>query len=103
MFSTCLRCWPLPKSPGRGLPTSWLAVTEFNCSPQAFPNDRCAQTQAAEIHATLLRVDVGDLPSYQLFFGRDFGEYMWEALVEAAAVYDGAPVGFEAMDRLRGT
>ena len=78
------------------------AVTEFNCSPRAFPNGRCAQTQAAEIHATLLRADVGDLPSYQLFFGRDFGEYMWEALVEAAAVHDGAPVGFEAMDRLRG-
>ena len=78
------------------------AVTEFNCSPRAFPNGRCAQTQAAEIHATLLRADVGDLPSYQLFFGRDFGEYMWEALVEAAEVHDGAPVGFEAMDRLRG-
>ncbi len=79
------------------------SITEFNCSPRAFPNGRCAQTQAAEIHATLLRADVGDLPSYQIFFGRDFGEYMWEALVEAAEVHDGAPVGFEAMDRLRGT
>ena len=87
---------------GPGAARFLTGITEFNCSPQAFPDGSCAQTQAADIHATLLRTDVGDLPSYQLFFSRDFGEYMWETLVETAEVHDGAPVGFEAMDRLRG-
>ena len=75
-------------------------VTEFNCSPRAFPDGSCAQTQAAEIHATLVRADLGDLPSYQLFFSRDFGEYMWETLLEAAMVYDAAPVGVDAFSAL---
>ena len=78
-------------------------ITEFNCSPRAFPNGSCAQTQAAEIHATLLRADVGDLPSYQLFFSRDFGEYMWETLLETAKAHHGAPVGMDAIGELRGT
>ena len=79
------------------------SVTEFNCSPLAFPNGSCAQTQASDIHAILVRVDVGDLPSYQLFFSRDFGEYMWETLLETANHWGGGPVGLEAMSELRGT
>ena len=75
-------------------------ITEFNCSPRAFPDGSCAQTQAAEIHATLVRADLGGLPSYQLFFSRDFGEYMWETLLEAAMVYDAAPVGVDAFSAL---
>ena len=78
-------------------------ITEFNCSPQAFPDGSCAQTQAAEIHATLVRADMGDLPSYQLFFSRDFGEYMWEVLLETAEYCNGAPVGMDAIGELRGT
>ncbi len=77
-------------------------TTEFNCSQRAFPNGSCAQTQAAEIHATLVRADMGDLPSYQLFFSRDFGQYMWETLVEAAEAHNGAPVGMDAIGELRG-
>ena len=78
-------------------------ITEFNCSPQAFPDGSCAQTQAAEIHAMLVRTDLGDLPSYQLFFSRDFGEYMWETLLETAEYFGGGPVGLEAMSELRRT
>ena len=78
-------------------------ITEFNCSPQAFPDGSCAQTQASEIHATLVRADLGDLPSYQLFFSRDFGEYMWETLLETAEYFGGGPVGLEAMSELRRT
>ena len=78
-------------------------ITEFNCSAQAFPDGSCAQTQAAEIHATLVRADIGDLPSYQLFFSRDFGEYMWETLLETANHWGGGPVGLEAMSELRKT
>ena len=76
-------------------------LSELNTSNVAFPNLRCAQSKFADIHGTVLRFDLGDLPNYQLYFGREFGEYLWDALVEAAGVCGGAPVGFEAMDQLQ--
>ena len=78
-------------------------ISELNTSDSAFPNLRCAQSKFADIHGTLLRVDIGGLPAYQLYFGREFGEYLWEAMLEASAVCGGGPVGFEAIDHLKGT
>ena len=72
-------------------------ISELDVSPTTFSDMRCAQTKTAEIHGTLLRMDRGSLPSYELYFPREFGEYMWDALMEAGAEYRVAPVGFEAM------
>ena len=77
-------------------------LSELNTSNSALPNLRCAQSKFADIHGTLLRIDLGERPGYQLFFGREFGEYLWEALVEASGVCGGGPVGFEAWDALAG-
>ena len=77
-------------------------LSELNTSNSAFPSLRCAQSQFADIHGTLLRVDHGDLLSYQLYFPREFGEYMWDAMVEAAGLYGGGPVGFEAWEAVAG-
>jgi heterotetrameric sarcosine oxidase gamma subunit len=71
-------------------------ISELDLSAVAFPDMRCAQTKAADIHGTLVRMDRGSLPSYALYFPREFGEYMWDALLEAGAV----PVGIEAMAKL---
>ncbi len=76
-------------------------LSELNMSTSAFPDLRCAQSKFADIHGTLLRIDLGDMPSYQLYFGRELGEYLWEALVEAAGFCGGGPVGFEAVDQLQ--
>ena len=73
-------------------------LSEWNTSNSAFPNLRCAQSKFANIHGALLRIDLGERSSYQLYIGREFGEYMWEALVEASGVCGGGPVGFEAWD-----
>ena len=75
-------------------------ISELNTSNSEFPNLRCAQSKFADIHGTLLRIDIGDLPTYQIYFGREFGEYLWDALAEAASVCDGGPVGFEAWESL---
>lgn len=77
------------------------AVTEFDVSPSAFPDMSCAQAKTAEIHCIIFRSDLAGLASYELFFGREFGEYMWEALLEAAEEHGGGPVGLEAMARLQ--
>lgn len=76
------------------------AITELDTLAPSFPNMRCAQSKFADIQGILLRTDQAGLPGYQLYFGREFGEYMWDVLMEAARRYDGAPVGFQAMEGL---
>ena len=77
-------------------------LTDLNLSDAAFPDLRCALSKMAGIHGTLLRRDVGGLLCYELYFTREFGEYMWDVLMEAAERYDAVPVGIEAMERLAG-
>ncbi len=73
-------------------------LSEFDTSPCAFPNMKCAQSRFAEIHGTIVRADLGPLPSYDLFFSREFGEYVWDAIFEAGEEFGAAAVGFEAAD-----
>ena len=75
-------------------------VTELDASPDALPNMSCAQTKIAEVHAVLLRLDLGSVRSYEVYFGREFGEYMWDALLEAGDEHGVVPVGIEAMEEL---
>ena len=77
-------------------------ISELNTSVSAFSNLRCAQSKFADIHGVILRNDIGSLLGYQLYFGREFGEYLWEAILEAAGVCGGGPVGFEALDAIAG-
>ena len=78
------------------------SITELDLDNGAFPNMSCAQIKAAEIHLFLVRVDLGGLQSYQLYFAREFGEYMWEALIDSGEPYDVKPIGIEAMARIGG-
>ena len=77
------------------------SVSELDTASEVLPNMSCAQARIAEIHVMLLRLDVGDLPSYELYFGREFGEYMWDALTEAGHEYQAMPFGIEASARLQ--
>ena len=76
------------------------AVTELDTSPQAFDDLSCAQARIAEVHGTLLRLDAGDLLSYELYVDRGYAEYIWEALMEAGAHLDVVPFGSEALAQL---
>ena len=78
-------------------------VAEVDTSPRAMPDLTCIQSRFADIQALLLRRDVNAIPMYQLYAGREFGEYLWEALVEAAKEVGGGLVGTEALLGLRGT
>ena len=77
------------------------AVSDLDASPGSFPNMGCAQGEVAEIHGIFVRADVGDIPSFRLYFGREYGAYLWEALLDAGREYDAAPVGSRAMAALR--
>ena len=77
--------------------TVLAALTELDTSDMAFPDLSCAQGMIAEVRATLLRADRGGVPGYELYFGRDYGEYMWDAVLEAGEPAGLAPVGTEAL------
>jgi sarcosine oxidase subunit alpha len=76
-------------------------VTEMDLRSESFPGMSCAQGSVAEVHGTLLRLDHGDLPSYDLYFGREYGEYMWDSLMEAGSPFGVIPFGTEALARLK--
>lgn len=78
----------------------FAGLTEIDTSDMAFPNLSCAQGMVAEVRATLLRVDRGSVPGYELYFGRDYGEYMWDSVLEAGEPAGLTPVGTEALAKI---
>ena len=40
-----------------------------------------------------MRADRGGVPGYRLYFGREYGEHVWEALLDAGREYGAVPVG----------
>ena len=68
------------------------ALTELDVSSIGFADMTCAQASVAEIGAALVRRDA-DVPRIDLYFGREYGEHMWAALLDAGA----APMGYEAL------
>ncbi len=86
---------------GPRAPDLLAALTELDVSPDAFPDGSCAQSRFAEIHGTLVRLDAAGLPGYTLLFGREYGDYMWEAIIEAGERHGLVPFGTEALGRLR--
>jgi glycine cleavage system aminomethyltransferase T len=82
---------------GPNAQTVLAALTELDTSEAVFKNLSCAQGMIAEVRGTLLRADRGGMPGYELYFGRDYGEYMWDAVVEAGEPTGLTPVGTEAL------
>ena len=76
-------------------------ITEIDTSPRALPDLACIQSRFAEVQALLLRRDVNGIPMYQLYAGREFGEYLWQSLLEAAHEVGGGPAGTQALLGLR--
>ena len=76
-------------------------LTELDVSPSALTDLACAQLRFADVQGLLLRRDVNGIAMYQLYASREFGEYLWEVLIETAHEVGGGPVGTEALLALR--
>ena len=72
-------------------------LTDLPLSPESFPNMSCAQGQMAEVYTIVGRLDQGAVLSYNVYFGRDFGVYLFDAMLEAGHEYSMVPVGLESM------
>ncbi|MDE2715824.1 MAG: hypothetical protein OXI33_02270, partial [Chloroflexota bacterium] len=86
---------------GRNAPAVLAGVTDLDLAPPYFPNLSCAQGMVAEIHGTVIRGDVGGLLTYDVLFGRDYGDHIWESLMDAGEPHGLTPIGLEAMSLLR--
>ena len=87
---------------GPNAPAVLAGVTDLDLAPPYFPNLSCAQGMVAEIHGTVIRRDTDGLLSYDLFFGRDYGDHMWESLIDAGGRHGLTPFGLEALALLNG-
>jgi sarcosine oxidase subunit gamma len=58
--------------------------------PRAFGPGRCAQTLLAKANVLVHQTD--DVPSFDLYMGRSFADYVWRWLEDAAREYGGITV-----------
>ena len=77
-------------------------LTALDVSDPALPDLACARTGLAHIHATILRQDLDPIPAYWLLVGWEYGAYVWDAVLHAGEASGIAPIGLEALHRLRG-
>ena len=76
-------------------------ITELDISAEALPDLHCVQSRFADVQGLLIRQDIGTTPGYQLYLAREYGEYIWEVITQAARHIGGGPVGTEAIGSLR--
>lgn len=74
-------------------------MTELDTRDKAFPNMSCAQVKFAEIYSIVLRRDLGGMVGYELFFEREYGEYIWDTLLHEEDLCV-VPFGVETLEFL---
>lgn len=68
--------------------------------PAQFPDLSCAQGSLAGIHTLVIRADIQAHMAYQVYCGREFGEYLWDALLDAGQEFGARPFGLAAQRQL---
>jgi len=66
----------------------------------AMPPDDCMQTGIARVASVLVRRDIGKYLGWVLLIPRDYGEYVWECIVEAGQEFGLSPFGTSAEQAL---
>ena len=91
-------CWLLLS--GAHAPSMLAKVCAVDLRPQVFAPDAIAQTNVARLNVIVIRGDLGPVPAYDLITDIASAVYLWGALLDAMAEYDGAPVGLAAIRSL---
>ena len=91
-------CWLLLT--GAHAASMLAKVCAVDLRPQAFAPDSIAQTNVARLNVIVIRGDIGDVPAFDLITDVASAVYLWGALLDAMAEYDGAPVGIGALRTL---
>jgi sarcosine oxidase subunit alpha len=76
-------------------------LTALDLSPQRFVDLTCAQGSVAKVHALVVRADLGPELAYEVYYGREFGEYLWDTLRDAGREFGAVPFGVATQRLLR--
>ena len=85
---------------GPAAPQVLASLSELDIRDRVLPDGGCAQTMAADVYALVVRADAGGLRSYRLFFGREYGLYAHEAVLEAGRPHGMELIGADALTAL---
>ncbi len=77
-------------------------LTQLDVRAAHFPVNTCAETALAGVEALLVRAAETALPSMRIYVGWEFGEYVWERLLDEGQAWGIAPLGMEALGLLAG-
>ena len=78
-------------------------LTGFDLSVSRLPNLACVEGGFAKIHTLIVRSDSGaGLRAYGLYFGREYAEYVWDAVMNAGKDVAIKPFGHEAFGKVFG-
>ncbi len=62
----------------------------------SFPDLSCRSGPMAAVQVLVVRRDRAELPGYEIFFNREYGEYLWDAVSEAGEEFRMRPFGVVA-------
>lgn len=76
-------------------------LTDLDLSPEALPYLAAVRGKVAGVPVLILRIGfVGEL-GYEMHFAAEYGEYLWQTLLETGRQFDIAPFGVETQRVLR--
>ena len=75
-------------------------LTSLDLREKSFPDQTCRCGPIAAIQAVLVRRDRSELPAYEIFFHREYAEYLWDAVMEAGRRFEIRPFGDTARQLL---
>jgi sarcosine oxidase subunit alpha len=76
-------------------------LTALDLSPPQFADLTCAQGSVAKVHALVVRADLEPELAYEVYCGREFGEYLWDTLRDAGQEFGAVPFGVATQRLLR--
>ncbi len=76
-------------------------LTDADLSDNAFPYMACRESKVAEVQAILLRVGFVGETGWEIHFPAEYGEFVWNSLLEAGKEFGLKPFGVEAQRLLR--
>jgi sarcosine oxidase subunit gamma len=116
-METGVGAYPVPRAganawflvSGGKAPALFAKLCGVDLRPGPFPNHAVAQTSIARLNGIIIRDDLGagldaglSSLAYHLLADSASAAYLWAAVVDAMAEFEGRPVGLEAARRLAG-
>jgi len=76
-------------------------LVDIDVSDNVFPNLHCAQTGIHHVYTLVARHDLRSVPAYLLLIGREYGEWLWDCVVQAGNEFSIQAFGSHAHDVLK--